>query len=104
MGTGDDDRMGRLQEVMALIQQMTQEDVRQGTSWGEPSRVEGTVIGQLGRQFLSSKAAGLVSEVVGNYYNELGKNLDSIDVPRLKRKAYRKALNVFAPTVKVKKK
>ena len=104
VATGDDDRLGRLQETMGMIQQMTQEDIRRGVDWEEQNQLENTVVGQLGRQYLSAKAAGKLSQEAQRYYNELGKNLNTLEIGRFKRKAYRKALNIFAPDVKVKKK
>ncbi|OFZ19743.1 MAG: hypothetical protein A2X94_16965 [Bdellovibrionales bacterium GWB1_55_8] len=104
VATGSDDRMGRLQEVMAIIQQMTQEDIRNDVDWDKPGSLDHTVVGQLGKMFLSSKAAGKLNAEAQNYYNELGKNLNTLEVGMFSRKAFRKALNTFAPDVKVKKK
>ena len=89
---------------MAIVQQMTQQDIRANTSWDKQSTAENTVVGQLGKMFLSAKGAGSLTAEAQTYYNELGKNLDTLEISAFKRKAYRKALNLFAPDVKVKKK
>lgn len=101
--TGSDTVDGRIQELMNRIQDETA-GIAKNTDWGNDSAVSRTLVGMLGRSYLSAQAAGVLNATAKAKYNQLGAALDSIDPGVFKRKAYRAALNRFAPDVKVKKK
>lgn len=111
--TGGDDAELRIAKVIELISDITDADIRNFNEsrkdWSDPSDVQQTAIGHLGKLYLSSQAAGRIDGPAKTRYEALGLALD-VKKDQVEsfwggeRRAYQQALKIFTPSLDPKKK